>query len=144
MTSNPEAMLILMQGCDPASVDIEPDLAGDRYERLFGLRDELIEHFRAGREHCARVALGMIFGHLARDFSEMPDDDERERAQQIITGLFHNPREIEDLPGNVIAVIEDTAVNVGVVRVIIYSYRIPVPVELLGPWMSRYRAYMTI
>jgi hypothetical protein len=142
---NPEAMLTAMFGGDPAAINMEASQRGDRYERLFGLRDELVDHLRANRTHGVEVATRMIFQHLAEHFPEMPDDDDADRAQEIISGLFLNPREIEDLVESQIAVIEDAAVNVGIIRSLIYSYGIDLSKSAeFFPWMVRYRKYMVV
>lgn len=135
---NPEAMLTVMQGGDPASIDSYLD----HYEQLFFLRDTLVQAHRNGDD--TRDLVGAVFDMLDEEFGEMPDDDDRERAREIITGLFNNPREIEDLVENQIAVIEDVAVNVGLVRSLLYSYGVNLDCDAFFKWVARYRFYMVV
>lgn len=142
--SNPEAMLIIMQGGDPESIGVEYDsLSTDRYERLFALRQEIVDRIRDGHGSDPLIAM-MLFREL-RSFPSMPDDEDHARAQDIITGLFHNPREIEDIPGNVIEVIEDVVVNIGIVRSLILGYELDLSAsDDFVKWMMCYRTYMIL
>lgn len=139
----PEAMLLVMQGGDQEGLDLSPyDADYERYGRLFDARDTLVAAYRAGEPH--DVCLDGLFRILDEEFCDMPDEDDRERAREIISGLFQNPREIEDLMPNQIAVIEDTAVNVGMIRSLLYSYGLDLTSDAFFKWVARYRHYMVV
>lgn len=139
--ANPEAMILVMLGGDPACIDLEPCADGDRFERLLHLRNSIVGAQRDGDEISRDQSIGLLFDLLRTDFSEMPSREDVSQSRIIISGLLQNHREIEDLPGNVIEVIHDVCVNIGIINTLIKSYGVDFPEELLLPWMLRYRLF---
>jgi hypothetical protein len=146
--SNPDAMLAVMLAGDPESVGLGAhSLSEDRYERLFAIRAAIIEHHRADQP--VDIGLGILMMELNRSFNEMPSDEDVGRAVEIIQGLFNNPNEINDLNESQIRYIEDVAVNIGIVRTLLYSYGVQPSEDFLNSerwmnWFVRYRLFMVV
>jgi hypothetical protein len=122
---NPEAMLLVMLAGDPASIDMAPDETGCRYERLFALRNAVATAVNLdGDIDAAHKAANQALDLLEEEFSEQVEDEDLERAVEIISGLYLNPREIDDLSESEIAAIEDSAVCAGFARTLMRSYGI--------------------
>jgi hypothetical protein len=137
---NVDAMMILVQGGDPAVVGLDADVdSGDPYERLFGLRQKVITER-------TDAAMSELFEHLREEFCDIPDADSRERAQQLVYGVIANPREIDDLNESELYAVHDPLVNVGVMRTLLYSYDFQ-PSDDDGQmmdWYVRFHYYMVV
>src|SRR4051812_27081850 len=101
MFPNPEAMLLIMQAGDPASIHMAADEDGDRYERLFAARDKLVANNAeviSGRQPELLTnndaLMEDVLTILENDFADLPVPDQRNLAAQIIAGVLANPREL--------------------------------------------------
>ena len=115
---NPEAMIAVMLAATP------PDDLDDRYERLFTLRDEIAQANADGDRESVALLATQALVLLKSEFSEPIEAEDFERAEEIISGLYLNPREIDDLSESEIGAIEDTAVCAGFTRTMMRSYGI--------------------
>lgn len=137
---NVDAMLLLMQGGDPAAADLESDLdSRDPYERLFGLRQKVVTER-------TDAAMSELFAYLREEFCDIPDAESRDRAQQIVYGVIANPRELDDLNESELYAVHDVLVNVGVVRTLLYSYGIEISDDdgQFTDWYVRFHYYMVV
>jgi hypothetical protein len=120
-------MLLVMLAGDPASIDMEADENGDRFERLFALRNAIADAVNRDKTNDTQSALPLTNAALAllRDeFSEPVETEDIARAAEIISGLYLNPREIDDINGSELEAIHDTAVCAGFARTLMFSYGI--------------------
>ena len=138
---NVDAMLNLMQGGDPAAVNLEADVASsDDYERLYGLRDQVVSN----RDD---ASFEKLLDALRVDFCDLPDAEDRERVQQLVYGIIANPREIDDLNESELYAVHDVLINVGVMRTLLYSYGIEVGHandDIFFDWYVRFHYYMVV
>lgn len=155
MESDPIAMLMLMRGGDATVADLDSDSESrDRFERLFGLRDAIAQanvDFMRGEAPQSRVDEQMrdILNHLRNHFSELVEDEDHDQAQEIIDSLINHPPSFEDLSERQIEAIHDTVVNVGMMRNLLYSYRIEMSDDFrYGPemieWLIRFRRFVVV
>ena len=117
-----------------------------RYEELFAARSALIaENFRQRTELSRNIdrELNALLDILATHFSEMPDDDQRELAQEMVHAIITNPIALDDYSQRQLSAIEDVVVNVAIIRTLIYSYEVRPSDdnEIFVDWMARYLFY---
>lgn len=145
---NVDALIALIKGGDPETVNLEANVdSSDPYERVFGLRNALVEAHRYDPPSVTK-AFEALLDDLRVEFGELPEREDRERVQQIVAGVILNPREIDDLNESELYASHDVLLNVGVMRTILYSYGILLGEEaddsLLVDWMAHYSFYMVV